>query len=74
MSFHVLEDAPKRLPSNRKHYLGGGVYADYDGYAILLTAENGLAITTAILLEPSVFEALQLYVEQLAQQIESERV
>lgn len=41
-----------------KQYLGDSVYADFDGYAITLTTENGYGPSNTIVLEPSVLLAL----------------
>lgn len=41
-----------------RRYLGDGVYAVWDGFGIWLTAENGLAATDAIYLEPAVYTEL----------------
>lgn len=46
-----------------KKYIGDGVYADYDGFAIILTTENGVSITNTIVLEPREWNALQDYFE-----------
>lgn len=48
-----------------KTYLGDGVYADFDGYGIILTTENGIRATNNIYLEPQCFEALNRFVERL---------
>lgn len=48
-----------------KVYLGDAVFAAYDGYHVVLTTENGIAITNEIYLEPHVYQALIKYVEQL---------
>ena len=48
-----------------KTYLGDGLYADYDGYQIVLTAENGLGVTNTVYLEPDVYTALVRYHEGL---------
>jgi hypothetical protein len=48
-----------------KRYLGDGVYVEFDGYAIVLTTENGLRITNRVVLEPPVYNALVEYVEHL---------
>lgn len=48
-------------PKNRKEYLGDAVYADFDGYHIVLTTEDGIRTTNEIFLEPHVFEALIRY-------------
>jgi hypothetical protein len=48
-----------------KQYLGDGVYVNHDGYQIKLTAENGIAATDTIYLEPSVLQNLFNYAERL---------
>lgn len=48
-----------------KTYLGDGVYADFDGYGIVLTTENGISVTNTIVLEPEVYEALVAYQRSL---------
>lgn len=48
-----------------KAYLGDGAYVDFDGYALVLTAENGIEVTDQIVLEPEVYEALVQYVKRL---------
>lgn len=48
-----------------KTYLGDGAYVDFDGYALVLTTENGIAVTNRIVLEPEVYNALTYYVERL---------
>lgn len=48
-----------------KDYLGDSVYADFDGYAIILTTENGLGPSNTIVLEPEVFQALDRYVDRI---------
>jgi len=37
-------------PKN-KIYLGDGAYAEFNGDSILITAENGIGVTDAVLLE-----------------------
>jgi ribosomal protein S27AE len=48
-----------------KTYLGDGAYVDFDGYALVLTTENGISETNRIVLEPEVYEALLGYVARL---------
>lgn len=48
-----------------KAYLGDGAYVDFDGYSLILTAENGVSATDRIVLEPEVWAALVRYVEGL---------
>lgn len=43
---------------NFRQYLGDGLFADFDGTQIVLTAENGVRATNTVYLEPSVYEAL----------------
>lgn len=52
---------------SNKQYLGDGVYADYDGYMLILTTEDGENILNTIYLEPEVYVALTRYVEYLRQ-------
>lgn len=46
-----------------KIYLGDSVYADYDGWNVILTTENGLSTdpSNEIVLEPAVIAALNSY-------------
>lgn len=54
---------PAKRP--KKTYLGDSVYADFDGYQVLLTTENGYGATNTIALEPEVFFSLFRYIEQV---------
>lgn len=47
----------------KKTYLADGVYADNDGFQIVLTADSG-GQTNTIYMEPNVFEALLRYAER----------
>ena len=44
-----------------KKYLGDAVYAEFDGYSIILTTENGIAATNTIYLEPEVVRAFDKF-------------
>ena len=48
----------------RKVYLGDGVYAQYDGYHIWLTVEDGIHTLHTIGIEPIVRDALKAYIEK----------
>lgn len=50
-----------------KMYLGDSVYADFDGFAVILTTENGMATSpiNKIVLEPQVLESLNLYYKRM---------
>lgn len=55
----------------RRRYLGDGVYVAYDGYAIVLSVENGEA-SREIVLEPAVWAVLAAWVEALTDSIGEE--
>jgi hypothetical protein len=55
-----------------KEYLGDGAYVDFDGYAIVLTTENGIETTNTIVLEPEVYSALVEYVDRLKEERDAE--
>lgn len=48
-----------------KTYIGDGAYAEFDGYSIILTTENGISIQNRIVLEPEVYESLVRFVNGL---------
>ena len=56
----------------RKEYLGDGCYVDFDGFALVLTAENGIEATDRIVLEPEVFAALGDYARRLTEALKAE--
>jgi hypothetical protein len=45
----------------QKAYLGDSVYAEFDGWHIVLTTENGYGPSNTIALEPEVLAALNRY-------------
>lgn len=51
------------MTTENKVYLGDSVYAEFDGYAIILTTENGLPSdpSNTIILEPEILERLTEY-------------
>lgn len=50
-----------------KDYLGDGVYAKFDGYALVLTTEDGVSVHNEIVLEPSVIAAMTRYIDRIRQ-------
>ena len=48
-----------------KTYLGDGVYVDFDGFAIVLTTENGVRVRDRIVIEPEVLVAFETFVARL---------
>lgn len=53
--------------NHEKAYLGDSVYAQNDGFGIILTTENGYGPSNTIYLEPSVYTALLDYVAKCSQ-------
>jgi hypothetical protein len=56
-----------------KAYLGDSVYAEFDGFHIVLTTNNGEGPTNTICLEPAVMDELWQYQQRLAQAIQTLR-
>jgi hypothetical protein len=54
-----------KTPSPTKAYLGDGCYVDVDGYALVITTEDGIRATNRIVMEPEVYSALIQYVARL---------
>ena len=52
-----------------KDYLGDSVYAEFDGYGITLTTDNGHGPSNTIYLEPEVIEALNRFKERTRESI-----
>ncbi len=48
-----------------KTYIGDGCYVDFDGFALVLTTENGISTTNRIILEPEVYAAFVAFVDRL---------
>ena len=46
------------MTQNQKHYLGDGAYAEFDGFGLWVTTENGIEVTNRIYLEPEVMASL----------------
>jgi len=51
--------------SANKDYMGDSVYADFDGFAIILTTENGSGPSNVIVLEPEVLEAIIRFAQRM---------
>jgi protocatechuate 3,4-dioxygenase beta subunit len=50
---------------NTKQYLGDSVYAEFNGFGIVLTTENGEGASNTIVLEPEVIRALDQFVNKV---------
>jgi hypothetical protein len=57
--------------SSKKRYIGDGVYAEYDGYSIWLTTENGIETTNRICLDPEIYDSLTQFVESIKSEQEA---
>lgn len=53
-----------------KEYIGDSVYADFDGYGVVLTTENGYGPSNRIVLEPEVICKLNRYIESIPRRLE----
>jgi hypothetical protein len=53
-----------------KIYLSDSVYAEYNGFNIILTTENGFGASNTIILEPEVLEALDKYREHIKRELQ----
>ena len=51
---------------SNKVYLGDSVYADYDGYHVVLTTENGFGPSNTICLDGGVLRSMLDYLERLS--------
>lgn len=49
-----------------KQYLGDSVYAEFDGFGIILTTENGYGPNNTIVLEKEVCDSLVNYIAMIA--------
>lgn len=54
-----------------KVYIGDGAYAEFDGFGVALTAENGTSVTDRVYLEPEVIVSLM---KMLAQNFDTEKL
>lgn len=50
--------------TERKTFLGDRLYADFDGWNVIVTQENGIAVSDRIVFEPDVWDALVNYGER----------
>jgi hypothetical protein len=56
-----------------KEYIGDGVYIEFDGYQLVLTAEDGIRATNTIYLEPAVMIGLLGYWNRLTLQPDTKK-
>ena len=53
--------------SGGKTYLGDGLYASFDGFHVVLTAENGISVSNTVYLDDHVLDALERFIANLKQ-------
>ena len=55
-----------KLKSGTKRYIGDSVYAEFDGWGIKLTTENGLPSdpSNTIYLHDTIWEPINLFIKQ----------
>lgn len=46
-------------------YLGDGLYAKFEGPALVLYTSNGIEVTNTVVLEPQVLKALMDYLDSI---------
>lgn len=57
----------------KKEYIGDSVYVDYNGWAYVLTTENGHYASNTIVLEPEILTALIRYKDRLTEALVEQR-
>ena len=45
-----------------KEYIGDGLYAEFDGYGVTVTSEDGISVLDRVYFEPEVLDGLNNYV------------
>ena len=56
-----------------KRYLGDGLYAEFDGYQIILSTERETGMKHWVALESSVMHALNQYVQYIREETSKEQ-
>lgn len=64
----TLSKAEKQSPG--KTYLGDGLYASFDGFQAVVTAEDGTKATDTIYIEPTVATALARFLRSVGMNID----
>ena len=57
-----------------KVYLGDGAFADFDGYNITLTTEDGIRVTNRIVLEPELALRLRAFIRKQFPKAKEEKI
>lgn len=57
--------------SKFKEYLGDGAYVDFDGFAIILTTEDGVDTTNTVVLEPGELERFEEWLNRVRSSVDT---
>lgn len=57
--------------SEFKQYLGDGAYVDFDGFAIILTTEDGVDTTNVVVLEPGELKHFEEWLDRLRSNVDT---
>ena len=57
--------------SKFKEYLGDGAYVDFDGFAIILTTEDGVDTTNVVVLEPGELKRFEEWMDRLRSDVDT---
>lgn len=53
------------MADDNKQYLGDGLYANFDGHQLCLTAEDGIRVHETVFLEPEVMHSFIAYAKRM---------
>ena len=59
------------MTDDKKVYIGDAVYANFDGFAIILTTEDGIRETNRIVIEPREWAKLRTYADELMAELKA---
>lgn len=48
-----------------KEHIGDGAYAEWNGYELILTTENGISVQNRVVLEPLVLKSLKEFIQRV---------
>jgi len=58
--------------TNKKQYVGDGVYVDHDGFGYIVTTEDGYTNTNRIVFEPEIWDSLVKCIAEIDAILEAE--
>ena len=48
-----------------KDYIGDGIYIEDQGFAVVLTTENGISVQNSVVIEPLEWESIKRYMARV---------